>query len=140
MAPEVPSFPEEVSPPPPDPADLLYRELEVKIREYRPKDDLTTLEKAYHFASKYHQGQSRDSGEPYMVHPVMVAHILADMRMDTVAMVTGILHDVVEDTSVTVDQVRKEFGDDVARCVDGVALDRSRDAGGDQRLPAIEGS
>src|SRR5262245_15998276 len=120
MASEVPSFPEALSAPPPDPADLLYHELEAKIREYRPQGDLTALEKAYHFASKYHHGQSRDSGEPYMVHPVMVAHILAGLRMDPVAMVTGLLHDVVEDTSVTVDQVRKEFGDEVARCVDGV--------------------
>ena len=55
-----------------------------------------------------------------MMHPLMVAHILADMRMDVVAMETGLLHDVVEDTSVTVEQVRKEFGEDVARCVDGV--------------------
>src|SRR5436305_12880653 len=55
-----------------------------------------------------------------MAHPVMVAHILAGMRMDLVALQTGILHDVVEDTSVTVEQVRKEFGDDVARCVDGL--------------------
>jgi GTP pyrophosphokinase len=98
----------------------LYRELEAKIREYRPKDDLSALEKAFRFASKYHEGQTRDSGEPYMAHPVMVAHILADMRMDVVAMETGLLHDVVEDTSVTVEQVRKEFGPDVARCVDGV--------------------
>ena len=100
--------------------EQLYRELEAKIREYRPKDDLSALEKAFRFASKYHEGQTRDSGEPYMVHPVMVAHILADMRMDVVAMETGLLHDVVEDTSVTVEQVRKEFGPDVARCVDGV--------------------
>jgi guanosine-3',5'-bis(diphosphate) 3'-pyrophosphohydrolase len=81
---------------------------------------LAPLEKAFRFALKYHQGQSRDSGEPYMMHPLMVAHILADMRMDIVAMVTGLLHDVVEDTSVTVEQVRKEFGEEVARCVDGV--------------------
>jgi guanosine-3',5'-bis(diphosphate) 3'-pyrophosphohydrolase len=107
-------------PHPPDPVEQLYRELEAKIREYRPKDDLTALERAYRFASKYHEGQTRDSGEPYMVHPIMVAHILADMRMDLVAMVTGILHDVVEDTSVTVEQVRKEFGEEVARCVDGL--------------------
>ncbi|HUI53774.1 MAG TPA: bifunctional (p)ppGpp synthetase/guanosine-3',5'-bis(diphosphate) 3'-pyrophosphohydrolase [Bryobacteraceae bacterium] len=107
-------------PPPLDPVEQLYRELEAKIREYRPKDDFTAIEKAFRFASKYHEGQSRDSGEPYMVHPVMVAHILADMRMDFIAMETGLLHDVVEDTSVTVDQVRKEFGEDVARCVDGV--------------------
>ena len=100
--------------------DVVYRELEAKIREYRPKDDLAGLEKAFNFARRYHQGQSRDSGEPYMLHPVMVAHILADMRMDIIAMETGLLHDVVEDTSVTVDQVRKEFGEEVARCVDGL--------------------
>ena len=105
---------------PPDPVDLVYRELEAKIREYRPKDDLTALEKAFRFARKYHEGQTRDSGEPYMLHPIMVAHILADMRMDIVSMETGLLHDVVEDTSVTVEQVRKEFGEEVARCVDGI--------------------
>jgi GTP pyrophosphokinase len=103
-----------------DPVEQLYRELEAKVKEYRPKDDLSVLEKAYRFASKCHEGQTRDSGEPYMAHPVMVAHILADMRMDFVAMETGLLHDVVEDTSVTVEQVRKEFGPEVARCVDGV--------------------
>lgn len=107
-------------PPPPDPVELLYRDLTVKIHEYRPKDDLASLETAFRFARQWHEGQMRDSGEPYMVHPVKVAHILADMRMDLVAMETGLLHDVVEDTSVTVDQVRKEFGDEVARCVDGV--------------------
>jgi GTP pyrophosphokinase len=98
----------------------LYRELEAKIREYRPKDDLAPLQKAFAFARKYHQGQSRDSGEPYMAHPIHVAMILAEMRMDLVAMETGLLHDVVEDTSVTVELVRKEFGPEVARCVDGV--------------------
>jgi guanosine-3',5'-bis(diphosphate) 3'-pyrophosphohydrolase len=100
--------------------ELLYRDLTLKIHEYRPKDDLASLENAFRFARQWHEGQMRDSGEPYMVHPVKVAHILADMRMDLVAMETGLLHDVVEDTSVTVDQVRKEFGDEVARCVDGV--------------------
>jgi GTP pyrophosphokinase len=100
--------------------EQLYRELEVKIREYRPKDDLTVIQKAHEFAARCHQGQTRDSGEPYMVHPLMVAHILGDMRMDLIAIQTGLLHDVVEDTSVTVDQVRKEFGEEVARCVDGL--------------------
>ena len=94
--------------------------MEAKIREYRPKDDLSAVERAFRFASRYHEGQTRDSGEPYMVHPVMVAHILAEMRMDQVAIETGLLHDVVEDTSVTVEQVRSEFGDEVARCVDGL--------------------
>ena len=111
------SFP---SPPPADQVTRLYRELEAKLLEYRPKDDPGNLEKAFHFARKYHEGQVRDSGEPYMVHPLLVAHILADMRMDVVAIMTGLLHDVVEDTSVTVDQVRKEFGEEVARCVDGL--------------------
>jgi GTP pyrophosphokinase len=98
----------------------LYSELEAKIREYKPKEDLTALQRAFRFASNYHEGQSRDSGEPYLVHPIMVGHILAGMRMDLVAIVTGLLHDVVEDTSVTVEQVRKEFGEEVARCVDGL--------------------
>ena len=97
-----------------------YRELEAEIRAYRPKDDLSALEKAFRFARQWHEGQMRDSGEPYMAHPVRVARILAEMRMDLVSMQTGLLHDVVEDTSVTVEQVRKEFGEEVARCVDGV--------------------
>ena len=105
---------------PPDPVEQSYRELEAEIRAYRPKDDLSALEKAFRFARQWHEGQMRDSGEPYMAHPVRVARILAEMRMDLVAMQTGLLHDVVEDTSVTVEQVRKEFGEEVARCVDGI--------------------
>ncbi len=121
MPPESLSPSEPVVPPlPPDPVDQLYRDLETKIREYRPKDDLSNLERAFRFARQWHEGQMRSSGEPYMIHPLKVAHILADMRMDLVAMETGLLHDVVEDTSVTLDQVRKEFGEEVARCVDGV--------------------
>ena len=121
MPAESASVPESLAPPrPPDPVEESYRELEAEIREYRPKDDLSGLEKAFRFARQWHEGQMRDSGEPYMVHPVMVARILAEMRMDLVAMQTGLLHDVVEDTSVTVEQVRKEFGEEVARCVDGV--------------------
>jgi GTP pyrophosphokinase len=107
-------------PHPPDPVEQSYRELEAEIRAYRPKDDLSALEKAFRFARQWHEGQMRDSGEPYMAHSVRVARILAEMRMDLVAMQTGLLHDVVEDTSVTVEQVRKEFGEEVARCVDGV--------------------
>ncbi len=121
MASESASLSESVSSEsPPDQVERLYRELEAKIREYRPNDDLGILQRAFRFASKCHEGQSRDSGEPYMVHPILVAHILAEMRMDLVGMVTGLLHDVVEDTSVTVEQVRKEFGEEVARCVDGL--------------------
>ena len=90
------------------------------MREARPRDDLAQLEKAFRFASDNHKLQIRDSGDPYMVHPLMVSHLLADMKMDLVSMETGLLHDVVEDTSVTVEDVRKNFGEDVARCVDGV--------------------
>src|ERR1700722_1000049 len=106
MASESTSLSESAFPdPPPEPVDRLYRELEAKIREYRPNDDLTVLQRAFRFASKYHEHQIRDSGEPYMVHPIVVGHILAEMRMDIVGMVAGLLHDVVEDTSVTVEQV-----------------------------------
>src|SRR5882724_10353695 len=100
--------------------ERLFTELEAKVREYRPKDDLAPLEKAYRFASAHHNRQLRDSGEPYMNHPLLVAHSLADMRMDIVCIETGLLHDVVEDTNVTVEEIRKDFGDEVASCVDGV--------------------
>jgi guanosine-3',5'-bis(diphosphate) 3'-pyrophosphohydrolase len=100
--------------------ERLFGELESKVREYRPKDDLSALEKAYRFARDHHRRQKRDSGEPYMNHPLMVTHTLADMRMDMVCLETGLLHDVVEDTDASVEDIRKNFGDDVARCVDGV--------------------
>jgi GTP diphosphokinase / guanosine-3',5'-bis(diphosphate) 3'-diphosphatase len=106
--------------PPQSPVDKLFAELMAKVREARPREDLAPLEKAFRFASDKHTLQTRDSGDPYMVHPLMVAHYLADMRMDLVSMETGLLHDVVEDTSATVEDIRKNFGDDVARCVDGV--------------------
>ena len=106
--------------PPPDRIEQLFQELEAKIREYRPRDDLSSVENAYRIASDLHKGQLRQSGEPYMVHPLMVAHILAGMRMDLVTIATGLLHDLVEDTRMTPDEIRKGFGDEVARCVDGV--------------------
>src|SRR5579872_3997366 len=86
----------------------------------RPKDDVAGIEKAYRVAAEAHKGQTRDSGEPYMVHPLHVAHILADMQMDLVCIETGLLHDTVEDTRVKLEDIKKEFGDEVARCVDGV--------------------
>jgi len=84
------------------------------MREARPKDDLVPIEKAYQFASQYHSGQKRSSGEPYMIHPLAVARILAGMRMDVVSIETGLLHDIVEDTSVTTADIQKNFGDEVA--------------------------
>ncbi|MFB3779365.1 MAG: bifunctional (p)ppGpp synthetase/guanosine-3',5'-bis(diphosphate) 3'-pyrophosphohydrolase [Bryobacteraceae bacterium] len=107
----------------PEPAallDELYRELENKVRELRPREDLNGLERAYRFASGYHARQKRDSGEPYMVHPLKAALILAEMNMDLTCLETGLLHDVLEDTGATLEEVRKNFGDEVARCVDGV--------------------
>jgi len=106
--------------PPPDRIEQLFTELQAKIHEYRPRDDLSSVDKAFRTASEFHKGQLRDSGEPYMVHPLMVAHILAGMRMDLVTIETGLLHDLVEDTRITLDEIRKNFGDEVAGCVDGV--------------------
>jgi guanosine-3',5'-bis(diphosphate) 3'-pyrophosphohydrolase len=100
--------------------EQLYAELVEKVRALRPKDDLTQLEKAYHLAAGAHKNQARDSGEPYMVHPLQVTLILADMQMDMTSLETGLLHDVVEDTTVSVEEIRKNFGEEVARCVDGV--------------------
>jgi len=100
--------------------EQLYAQLEEKVRLLRPKDDFTQLEKAYKLASEAHKDQVRDSGEPYMVHPLHVTLILADMQMDMVCLQTGLLHDTLEDTKVTLDQIRKTFGEEVARCVDGV--------------------
>ena len=112
--------PEPPSPPAETSVEHVFGELMEKVREARPRDDLTPIEKAFRFSSEHHKLQKRDSGEPYMVHPLMVSHFLADMRMDLVSIETGLLHDVVEDTSVKLETIRKEFGDEVARCVDGV--------------------
>src|SRR5579872_3211422 len=98
----------------------LYAQLENKVREVRPKEDLSGLEKAFRLAADAHKSQLRDSGEPYMVHPLQVTMILAEMQMDLVCLETGLLHDTVEDTSVSLEQIKKEFGEEVARCVDGV--------------------
>jgi GTP pyrophosphokinase len=94
--------------------------LEARLRELRPTEDPAPLEKAYRFAAAQHLGQMRASGEPYMIHPLLVTRQLLEMNLDMTCLQTGILHDVVEDTSVTVEQVRKMFGDDVAHCVNGV--------------------
>lgn len=102
------------------PVEELYHELESKVRAARPNEDLTPLSEAYIFAAESHKGQVRDSGEPYMSHPLNVTLILAGMQIDMVCLQTGLLHDVVEDTGITIEQIQKRFGPDVARCVDGV--------------------
>src|SRR5881398_1122458 len=97
-----------------------FRELMRRMRATRPNDDLGLIRKAYEFSQKYHLGQTRASGEPYLVHPVEVALVLAEMKMDPVAVAAGLLHDSVEDTSVTIVDIRKEFGEQVAHIVEGV--------------------
>ncbi len=97
-----------------------FRELMKRIQENRPHDDLTIVKKAYDYSLKHHEGQTRASGEPYLVHPLEVALVLADMKMDPVAIAAGLLHDSVEDTSVTIVDIGKEFGEQVAHIVEGV--------------------
>src|SRR5579862_4746663 len=97
-----------------------FRELLRTIRANRPADDLDLVRKAYEYSQKHHAGQTRASGEPYLVHPLGVARVLAEKKMDPVAVAAGLLHDSVEDTSVTIVDIRKEFGEQVAHIVEGV--------------------
>jgi len=95
------------------------------IRHHHPRVDVRAVVKAYLLARQAHEGQVRKSGDPYITHPVAVAGILADLGMDVTTITAGLLHDVVEDTEIDLDDVRDEFGDDVAEIVDGVTkLDR----------------
>lgn len=100
--------------------DLTFSELKSLCAEYMESDDLDTLEEAYVLAKEKHKEQKRKSGEPYIIHPLSVAEILASLRMDVETVVAGILHDVVEDTDATKEFVAKKFGSDVANLVDGV--------------------
>ena len=100
--------------------DLLYEMLIARIRRYHPSTDVSMIEKAYQLAKKAHGGQCRKSGEPYIVHPLWVAIILADLEMDKETIVSGMLHDVVEDTEVSEEDIKREFGEEVALLVDGV--------------------
>ncbi len=97
-----------------------FRELLKRIRSYRPNDDLGLIRRAYNYSLLHHTGQQRASGEPYLVHPLEVACVLAEMKLDPIAIAAGLLHDSVEDTSVTIIDIRKEFGEQVAHIVEGV--------------------
>ncbi|CCQ93294.1 GTP pyrophosphokinase (RelA/SpoT) [[Clostridium] ultunense Esp] len=99
---------------------MPIEELLDKAKEYMSDDELDMVRKAYLFAEKAHEGQLRASGDPYITHPLAVAGILADLHMDHVILSAALLHDVVEDTHATLDQVRQEFGVEVAELVDGV--------------------
>ena len=98
----------------------LYKKLITMIRKYHPSDDISMIEKAYQIASKAHEGQLRKSGEPYIIHPICVCLILAELELDKETIVAGMLHDVVEDTVMTGPEIAAEFGDEVALLVDGV--------------------
>ncbi len=117
-----PACPPSLASPPPaiDRVAELYQELENVVRQARPKEDLSPLQKAFQYAVERHRGQTRSSGEPYMMHPLQVTLLLANQQMDLVCLETGLLHDVVEDTPATIEEIRSKFGDEVARCVDGV--------------------
>lgn len=98
----------------------LYQKLIDKVVSYHPSADISMLEKAYNLAMAAHKEQRRKSGEPYIVHPLCVANILAELELDKESMVAGILHDVVEDTDITIAQVAEMFSEEVALLVDGV--------------------
>ena len=102
------------------PPDELYHDLIDHILQYHPSTDISMIEKAYHIASEAHKDQKRKSGEPYIIHPLCVAIILAELEMDKETIVAGILHDVVEDTVMTADEIAKEFSPEVALLVEGV--------------------
>jgi guanosine-3',5'-bis(diphosphate) 3'-pyrophosphohydrolase len=100
--------------------DLRFVELTDKLRKNRPGDDFELLRRAYDFAAEQHKTQTRLSGEPYLSHPVEVAHVLADMKLDVTSLCAALLHDVVEDTKLPIEKITEHFGAEVARLVEGV--------------------
>lgn len=102
------------------PPDELFQDLITHIHQYHPSTDTTIIEKAYRVASEAHKDQKRKSGEPYIIHPLCVGIILAELEMDKETIAAGILHDVVEDTVMTVDELSQEFSPEIALLVDGV--------------------
>jgi guanosine-3',5'-bis(diphosphate) 3'-pyrophosphohydrolase len=99
---------------------IRFNDILEQVTAYNPQVDLDFLKKAYVFSAKVHQGQVRLSGEPYLIHPLEVAHILAKLRLDTASVVTGLLHDTLEDTFTTLEELTETFGEEVAQLVDGV--------------------
>ncbi|MBE5867182.1 MAG: bifunctional (p)ppGpp synthetase/guanosine-3',5'-bis(diphosphate) 3'-pyrophosphohydrolase [Lachnospiraceae bacterium] len=120
--------------------EVLYQRLIARVQKYHPSDDITMIAKAYETAAEAHKEQFRKSGEPYIIHPLNVAIILADLELDKETIVAGLLHDVVEDTVMTEADLVREFGEDVALLVDGVTkLEKiPLSAGGDQPDAKLE--
>ena len=102
-----------------DPEEL-YQALVARVRKYHPSADISLIEKAYRIGKEAHKDQVRKSGEPYIIHPLWVGIILADLEMDKETIVAGMLHDAVEDTEMTLEDITREFGEEVALLVDGV--------------------
>src|SRR5947209_2646703 len=101
-------------------ARARFEDLLKQVAESRPNEDLSIIRKAYELSERYHAGQMRASGEPYLIHPIEVAMVLAEMKMDPQAIAAGLLHDSVEDTSITIEEIEKQFGEQVAHIVEGV--------------------
>src|SRR5215831_9415265 len=99
---------------------IRFEDLVEKVRGINPDADIDLLRRAYVFSAFEHKGQVRHSGEPYLVHPLEVADLLADMKLDVVAIAAGLLHDIVEDTQTSIERIRELFGPDVAHVVEGV--------------------
>lgn len=98
----------------------MLEKLISKVEQYNPMADMELLIKAYHFADEAHEGQYRNSGEKYFIHPYHVALILADLNMDTATIIAGLLHDVIEDTNISYERIEEKFGTEVADLIDGV--------------------
>jgi GTP pyrophosphokinase len=99
---------------------IRFEDMLEKVRAYSPDADVELLRRAYVFSAFEHRGQVRHSGEPYLIHPLAVADLLADMKLDVVAVAAGLLHDVVEDTLTTIGRIQELFGPEVAHVVEGV--------------------
>jgi len=99
---------------------LRLNDIIAQVEIFHPNADFDLIRKAYVYSAKVHGGQVRKSGEPYLIHPLAVAHILAELQLDEASIVTGLLHDTVEDTLATVEEIETYFGKDIALLVDGV--------------------
>lgn len=99
---------------------IRFETIVEKVKKYRPDADVDLLRRAYLFSAREHRGQVRKSGEPYLVHPLEVANLLADMQLDVSCVTTGLLHDIVEDTDVTLEMIEEYFGKEIAHLVDGL--------------------
>ncbi len=107
-------------PTPEDATKTRFDALLKTVQSNRPSDDRSIIERAYQFSLEHHRGQTRASGEPFLTHPLEVAQVLAEMKLDTSAIAAGLLHDAVEDTPATTEQIREHFGEQVAHIVEGV--------------------